>query len=184
MSNVRHPVTPSTLTDMHAAFESALSDERFHGYGPKAIPHQLDQEVEQLTEAYLSAEASDRELVACLPDTAASVLLAFAERQAALAVRENSKEVLFLSVVAIGLAAEMAADNRKGVSVLPLPWHSASLLGASPKEVFRQAAGRLPTVGRQALLAFCSREAEDQTLACMGYEASTDDGGFRYVRTW
>ncbi len=175
---------PSTFTDALIGLEAAASSKLFHGYGPRPIPHELDGQVEQFIDAYLSAAPDERTLLESLPDFAASVLLAFAERRAAFAIRMKSKQLLLHSVVAVGLAAEIGDDDREGMLVMPLPWHSAELLGVDPAEVFKHAAAILPETGTRALLAFSQRLPEDRTLSCMGYEAGSDEGGFRYVRTW
>lgn len=173
-----------TFTEALATLESEISSNLFHGYGPRAIPHELDGKLERFVEAYLEAAQSEHELLSCLPRDATDVLLAFAERQAAHAIRAKSQELLVRSLVALGLAAEIADDERECMSVLPLPWHSAKVLAGKPKVIFEQASVLLPATGRQALLAFCQRAPEDQTLSCMGYVAGSDQGGFRYVRTW
>ncbi|HCN76762.1 MAG TPA: hypothetical protein DIT13_06160 [Verrucomicrobiales bacterium] len=165
-------------------FESAVSSTQFHGYGPRPIPHDLDGAVDRFIDAYLSATHEERRLLECLPTNAASVLLAFAERQATLAVRVKSKELLVRALIAVGLSAEIRADEREGMMILPLPWHSAQFLDYNPADVFKQAATVLPAVGAQALVSFSQRSPDDQTLDCMGYRTGSDEGGFRYVRTW
>ena len=175
---------PLSFIDALASLENEISIGLFQGYGPLEIPHELDHKIEQLIGSFLAAKHSERELLSSLPGDASNVLLAFAERQAAHAIRANSQEPLVRSLIAVGLAAEVADDGRAGISVLPLPWHSAHLLASEPKLVFERASTLLPAKGKQALLAFCQRAPEDQTLRCMGYVAGSDQGGFRYVRTW
>ena len=175
---------PASFIEALTTLENEISSELFHGYGPLVIPHELDHRIEQFIDRYLAATNTERELLKTLPRDASHVLLAFAERQAAHAIRASSQEPLVRSLIAVGLAAEVADDGREGMSVLPLPWHSAELLASEPKVVFEQASALLPAKGTQALLAFCRRAPEDQTLCCMGYVAGSDQGGFRYVRTW
>ena len=175
---------PPTLTEELASLETAVSNKLFHGYGPRPIPDDLDQRLGQFVATYLSSSLDEQALLKCLPRETADVLLAFAERQAALAVRMKSHHTLTQSLVALGLAAEINNDESQSMSVFPLPWHAAKQLAAEPKIAFTQASSLLPQIGRLALLSFCQRTPEDQTLSCMGYVAGSEDGGFRYVRTW
>jgi hypothetical protein len=166
------------------ALDQAISAEKFNGYLPLTIPHDLDAIPGQFVGSYSRADIVDRELAPTLHRGADSVLLAFSERQAALAVRIQSQDILRLSVLAIGLASLVTNDERDGMLVMPLPWRTAELLRQEPKSVFVAAAETLPPVAQKALLAFANRDSEDQTLACMGYVEGSDGGGFRYVRTW
>lgn len=172
------------FTEALACFERAVSSTQFHGYGPRPIPHDLDRKVDQFIEACLSAAHDERQLLECLPMDAVSVLLAFAERQAALAVRAKSLELVVRALIAVSVSAEIRGDEREGMLILPLPWHSAELLGADPADVFKSAAAILPASGAAVLLGFSKRSRDDQTLDCMGYKTGSDEGGFRYVRTW
>lgn len=174
----------STFTDALAALEREISNKLFHGYGPRTIPHELDRSVERFVKAYLAADHTEHELLNCLPKEACPVLLAFAERQAAQAIRTKSQEPLAQSLIAAGLSVEISDDEQGAMLVLPLPWHCADMLTNKPKVLFKQASLLLPEKGRQALLDFCQRTPKDQTLSCMGYAAGADEDGFRYVRAW
>jgi hypothetical protein len=126
--------TDTQFVEAIDALDGAIKAKKFFGYGRLSIPHELDSIPEQLVRSYLTAEQSPRELLSVLPRDAASVLLAFSERQAALAVRVQSHDMLKLSVLAVGLAAIITDDERQGMLVMPLAWRTAELLGLKPKD--------------------------------------------------
>lgn len=148
------------------------------------IPHDLDRQIAAVIELYRAADPSEQPLLLCLQAQAASIFLAFAERQASLAVRTHSTAALTAAVIAIGLAAAIVDDSREGLLVMPLPWRAAALLGIDAKQLFSHCAALVPEAGAKALITWTSRAPENQTLACMGYVEAADAGGFRFQRTW
>jgi hypothetical protein len=174
----------SQFVEAMDALDGAIKAKKFHGYLRLPIPHELDAIPEQLVRSCLTAEQSQWELLPALTRDAASVLLALSERQATLAVRVQSQDILTLSILAVGLAAIITDDEREGMLVMPLAWHTAGLLGLEPKDVFAMTAAGLPLAGRRGLSAFASRKPQDQTLKCMGYIEGADADGFRYIRNW
>ncbi|MGE0482692.1 MAG: hypothetical protein AB7Q81_00985 [Gammaproteobacteria bacterium] len=153
-------------------------------YLPRPLPDGLDELVCRIVRAYRESEPDDQALLSCLPDIAGSVLLAFAERWAAVAVRTQRLGALHEAAMAVGLAASLRGDEREGMLVMPLLWHAAATLGVHQAHLFSSVAGELPPAGAGALRAFVARKPEDQTLECMGYCVGADEQGFRYVRTW
>lgn len=170
------------LTDLADRMDAAIRDGVYDGYGPRPIPHPLDEPVEALLRSVRTAGASANELLSCIDNGFADVLLCYAERFSAMAVRRNSLETLELALFALGLANH--GDYREKLLVMPLPWRSAELLGHDPRHTFERVAAELPNAGREALLGFARRQPADQTLAVMGYIESADQDGFRYQRTW
>ncbi|MFO0812628.1 MAG: hypothetical protein U0796_05385 [Gemmatales bacterium] len=154
----------------------------YDGYGPRPIPHPLDESVEALLRTARDAGPSAAEFLGCMDGGLASVLLCYAERSAALAVRRASLETLELALLALGLADP--DDDREKLLVMPLPWRSAELLGHDPRCTFERVAAELTNAGREDLLGFTRRRAAEQTLSAMGYIEGTDHDGFRYHRTW
>ena len=137
-----------------------------------------------LIDWFLGSDEPEQSLLSCLPPRASSILLAFAERRATLAVRTRSSGALSASVVAIGLAAAVSDDERECMLVMPLPWRAAAMLGAHQSHLFTSNAVKVPQAGSRALLAFVGRTPEDQTLESMGYTEGRDSDGFRFERTW
>src|SRR5881394_996819 len=73
-------------------------------YGPRPIPHPLDERVETLLRAIRLEGPTGGDVIACLDKVVGWVLLAYAEREAALAVRQSSQATLELAILALGLA--------------------------------------------------------------------------------
>jgi hypothetical protein len=162
--------------------EAATRSGEYDGYGPRPIPHPLDEPVEILLRAIRRDGPTGGEIISCLDEEVGWVLLAYAERAAALAVRLGSLLVLELAIVGLGLA--QPGDYRDKLVVMPLPWRSTELLGESPHAIYAQIAAELPEPGRRDLLSFAQRSPPDQTLSVMGYREGADQDGFRYVRLW
>lgn len=173
-----------SFVDILAELERDLSTGVYSGYLPKRIPDPLDAKIAIFIDWFLDSDELEQGLLSCLPANASEVLLVFAERQAALAVRSSSMRALPASAVAIGMAAAIADDEREGMLVMPLPWRAAAMLGVHQAHLFASNASKVPGKGAQALLAFVSRKPEDQSLDCMGYREGSDADGFRFERTW
>src|SRR5262249_46769613 len=97
------------------------------GYLNRPIPVARDTEIRDLL-----ATASPQALATVLDQSHASVLQAFAERMAALAVRRHDPDVLRDGIRAVAAAFEVADDEREVLLVLPLLWRSAELLELDP----------------------------------------------------
>jgi len=144
------------------------------------IPHPRDEPVEALLRAYRADPQSDGAWV--YADSEVQwVLLSYAERMAALAVRLRSQPVLELAVLALGLVRPW--DGREKLIVLPTPWRSAEILGVDARSLFERIAAEVPEPGRSDLIEFARRAPHAQSLSCMGYREGTDQDGFIYVRT-
>jgi hypothetical protein len=170
------------LYDAADRLDAAIRAHEYDGYGPRPIPHPLDEPVGALLRAVRSAGPTSAEVLGCMTRGLANVLLGYAERAAALAVRRASVEVLELDVFALGLAEP--GDLREKLLVMPLPWRSAELLGHDPRSTFERVAAELPNAHRGDLLTFSQRRPADQTLSAMGYSEGADQDGFRYHRDW
>ncbi|MFZ5722214.1 MAG: hypothetical protein ACOY33_00990 [Pseudomonadota bacterium] len=149
----------------------------YRGYGAKPLPDALDFEV---LNSLIDAKLNDKGKVSISQSrTADSVLEAFAERAASLAVR--TKEDLWIrNGVAALCVTSAVSDRREAEIVLCLLHDAAKRLGLSPREIF--------SVGiflkRDLIESFLSRDEEDKSLSAMGYVAGADEDGFRYVRSW
>lgn len=145
------------------------------GYGDWPLPCARDEELGALMRVLrepgeLPAEARH-----------VPVLLAFAERMAALARREASPDHLRIGLAAARLAGGIG-DQRETLLVLPLLWRSADVLGLDAEAEFRTAART--GNGGEVLLEFSDRGPEDRTVEAMGYVEVDDEFGFHYERTW
>lgn len=157
----------------------------YRGYTARPIPDSLDTAPAHLCR--LVAEGRGAEVIEWLRTVDgdnAAVLLAFAERTAALAVRTHSDASLHESLLALGLSMQVGDDSREGLLVMPLPWHAAAAIRLDPAAVFERAAAALGGPAGEGLRQWTRRKPEDQSLECMGYVTAEDSEGFRYRRTW
>lgn len=142
------------------------------GYLDWPLPSTRDTEIGELLATRPAPE---------LGESSGRVLLVFAERMAALAVRDRDPDTLRRGLRAAAVAAEVESDSRGVVLVLPTLWHSAGLLGLDRAAEFTAFADQ---TGGELVAGFAGRRPEDQTLECMGYVEVDDADGFRYQRTW
>ena len=171
----------SLLSELDEAVDAGC----FNGFGPREIPHALDDLCGRFVRSYLSADYSERELVGATGQSLPLVLRAYSERMASLAVRESSPSRLDESLLSAGLAIVIGGElTREDMLVHCLPWRAAHLLGLSPAKVFVDAAASLPDPGRSGLIAWTHRSARHQALGAMGYEEGSDADGFRFSRIW
>jgi hypothetical protein len=156
-----------------------------HGYGPQPIPVERDSQIAELLESYVSAPEGERDdFRGRLGERHVSVLWAFAERMASLAVREGSAQPLRQSLLALALAGDRH-DVREGIMILPLVYRSAELLGVEPAPLFAEAARMSDGVEMtEAIETFPARGPADRRLSAFDFVESTDADGFRYAATW
>jgi hypothetical protein len=154
------------------------------GYGTWPIPHALDQKIGSLIENWCELPREDREREATtISEEQAAVLRAFSERMATLAVRNSDQHLLILGLLALGIDGG-SVDWREDTLILSLHLDAAKKVGVAPDNVFCEAGKLLPGRVSEVLTGFLNRSPEDQSLETMGYEESSDEGGFRYRRTW
>jgi hypothetical protein len=161
-----------------------LSSDHNCGYGPLPIPQERDELITKLIRAWMSLDdASRKESVCEITERQVPVLLAYSERMASLAVRENNGDLLVLGLIAIGLDG-WRYDWRENLIILALHYDAAKRLGISPEIIFGKAFAFLSERFVDALAVFLRRRTRDKSLEAMGYIAGADDQGFRYMRTW
>jgi hypothetical protein len=142
----------------------------------------LDAEIAQLVRQFaVSSEAQRGAIEAELTDEHSFGFLVFAERMAALAVRENSVDRLRDGLLSIAME-QFRFDLREDLMVMSLLYNSAKKIGADPDAVFMSVCPAVaPQVARE-LQKFVSRPAELKSIAAMGYREIDDAAGFRYDR--
>ncbi len=152
------------------------------GYGTDRLPNRRDLEIAGLI-TRVHGVSEFRAVSHELSKDHATVLSAFAERMASLAVRERSASFLWDCLRAEQLALRIAGDSRDTLPVLSLAYRAAQLLGLDPEVEFAEAA-----YGPESpveFTTFCSRDADDRSLSSMGYIEDDDpDLGFRFSRVW
>jgi hypothetical protein len=156
-----------------------LDPSQNEGYLDERLPSARDREILDLISG-AGKNGRLRELSAHLSGNHVPVLLAFAERMAALAVRNRDPEMIRRGLLAACLTFAVG-DRRDALLVLPLLWRSAERLLLDPASEFAAVSDDL---GCDELSQFARRDPEDRSIESMGYVESQDDDGFRYERTW
>lgn len=154
------------------------------GYGCWSIPHLRDDEIASFLCAWIALEAENRRVISqAIDDNQRPTLLAFSERMASRSVRERDDKWIVLGIVSLGVD-DWRLDYRDNVPLLCLHYHACQQISVSPDWVFSSAASVLSPRVQAGLISFLERSPEDKSLSAMGYEESSDAGGFRYKRTW
>lgn len=118
-------------------FDRAEREKVWHGYGPRGIPSPEDGRLGKLVRVLrFASEAEQREALVRLSALQRDVLVAWAERAAALAIRRRDPSLAESAAAALGLVSIDHADRREVLLVMPLPWHAAEVLGAVAAGVF------------------------------------------------
>ena len=159
-----------------------LDSEYVHGYGPSALPNEIDEEVERLVNLSLAAPDADG-VLADLTQTHGMVLLAFAERMSSLAIRERRLDVVSKGMEALRIASGVVYEKEL-LPILALLHNSAMKLGADWSRMIPVTPGFEETRFNVFCESFLSRSAADSSIEAMGFIEGEDDGGFRYLRTW
>lgn len=164
--------------------EDWLRVESAEGYGPSPIPHDRDGWIDFMLRIWLALDDSSKK-AAILPLTEqhSSVLQAYSERMASLAVRNHDREHLFFGLLALGLD-DWRFDYRENLLALCLLYDAALRIGVCPDDVFEEAARLLPENAAKGLRAYLRRDERGKSLEVMGYVVGSDADGFRYKRTW
>jgi hypothetical protein len=151
-------------------------------YLPKPIPTERDNEILQVLVSCIADNSVARFSQALKPGHA-SVLQAYAERMASMAVRNRNPETLRMGLFALLLGCR-EPDNREMLTIFPLFLDAAQILGISSSgliEPVRIIAGDT-LIG--PFMKFLNRSDENKSLRVMGYDKSADQDGFRYIRNW
>lgn len=165
--------------DLRNIFNSLIDDEHMD-YSSQPIPYELDYVVSDLVNLYKSLSPVEREIVYSLASERNSyTLLAFAERMAALAVREKSRERLLDGLLSL-IIENYNADWRDNVTKLAPLYHSAVKIGIDPQSLFTEAASYGNNEVAEVIRDFSQREPEDRSIEAFGYKETYESDGFRY----
>jgi hypothetical protein len=152
------------------------------GYGSLPIPCYRDRELKDLV-SELSREENVEGSAQLLSRKHSSVLGAYAERMASLAIRTKSVEILQSGLDALGLTLDITADVKDVQPPLSLLLRACQLIGIDPLIEFADLSS-ISSAGASAVRTFMCRDTRDQLISSMGYIESHDDDGFRFERTW
>jgi hypothetical protein len=168
---------------MDASALSVLDPANNEGYGSARLPCGRDDEIAKLVRQIQGLEDFD-DAKRALSEEHGTVLSAFAERMASLAVRATSLKALREGLSAEQLALAVVGDYRDSLPVLSLLFRATEILGEEPTVEFVAAAVLANPPDNRPLLDFLMRDDEDRSLVSMGYIEDHDGEGFRFKRTW
>ncbi len=173
MTNIKNIIN-SLLVLFKLALESA--------YYKQTIPSEIDEGIGKILLSLSSIRPSEVGLMSdSITGDNARVLGLYAERMASLAVRENSVKKVKLGLIALLINAQ-TEDSRDALLVLSLLYDAASKTSDNPKQVFSEAASVIG--GEKFLNDFLMRSDEDKSIEAMGYQESSNEEGFLYIRDW
>jgi hypothetical protein len=156
---------------------------RFTAYGKAPFPDPRDEELDQFVD---EVERGGPPAVKATSERASEqgrgVLGAYAGRAATRAVREKDPKRLLQALVALVLSG-LGHNSRDALTRMPLIEDAAGRLGVQLPHLIEDAADVVGHPGSVSLVSWLARQPEDRTLESMGYEAGSDESGFRYQYT-
>lgn len=159
-----------------------LGSDNTNGYLHFPLPSPVDEEVELLVTAVVEQD-HESDLLLQMNQSHGYLLLAFAERMAALAIRRDSADLLRTPAAALAIASKLI-DFRDVLIVLSLVANSATRLGVDLPTLFPTSVLKSTDELRPSVDGFMKRSVRDRSIQAMGYIEDEDEGGFRYRRTW
>lgn len=169
--------------DLKNTLDRLIDDEHLD-YASQPIPCELDYVMGNLVNLYKRLSPEKRETVQSLTSERNSyTLLAFAERMAALGVREGSRERLLDGLLAL-IIENYNADWRDNLTKLAPLYHSAVKIGIDPQGLFMEAASYGNNEVAEVIREFPQREPEDRSIEAFGYKEFHEIDGFRYKWGW
>ena len=152
-------------------------------YWASAIPCPLDFEIAAVADAYAAADSEERKAMrGRIQPGRPWAFLGFAERMAALAVRERKEERIAQGLLGMVLEG-FRHDPRENILVLSLLHHSAEKLGADARALFERAAALADESAARHLRDFVNRSPELKRIEVMGFREKVTKQGFAYERT-
>jgi len=168
----------SELSSILALLTQAVDKE----YYSHPIPSKIDDKInESLAKFKLYDQEQVNSILEGIVGDNARVLGLFAERMASLAVRESNINRVRHGLLGLIIYSH-TVDPRDVLLVLSLLHDAIVKLGEDPKEIFLEF--RSLTGDENFLDKFIARNDEDKSIDEMGYEESSNEGGFLYKRTW
>jgi len=163
---------------------SSLGTERTAGYLAFPLPNPIDVEILKIIDSYIGANDYSRNLLRqeFLRQRQGDALLAFSERMAILAVRENNPQRIFEGLIA-HVIEDIRWDYRENLLILVLLYHSAVKIGVDPVALFEKAAGFATPKTVQFLHEYILKGEKD-IMKMGGYSEVMRPDGFWYERNW
>jgi hypothetical protein len=144
------------------------------------LPSELDEKIREFVHVYLQASPAERKLILSrVNETHSFKFIIFAERAAALGVREQSRQRLLEGLVAL-LIEGFKFDMRDTLKRFAPLYHSATKIGVDPADLFNEAASYADNEVARTMTEFPSRKPEDRGLSAFLYKEVNAPDGFRY----
>lgn len=154
------------------------------GYGLQPIPSEVDHEITDLINVFIQANPANREMILSKFDEEhAFTFIAYSERMAALAVRQQSSQIILKGLIAL-IIDGFKYNPLESLTILSLHYHSAEKIGVNPASLFDEAAKYADDKVATMISRFITRSPEDKSLEAMGYEEMQASNGFKYQRNW
>jgi hypothetical protein len=156
------------------------SQTRYAGYGLAPFPDPRDAEINFYVAGVRSVGAE--EVAAALEEVSArgrQVLLAYAERSASIAVRNNVPDRLVRALIALVIGG-LTQNALEALMRTALVEDAARRLGTDPSDIFGEATELVGEVGGFALKLWLARRPEDRTPEVMGFKATGEGLSFQY----
>lgn len=164
-----------------------LETENFKSYPDGAtvyfhsqLPCDFDYVLGKAIDRYIIEEPEEvRRLWACSIFAGAHEYFgAYATRNAMIAVRTDSVDLLIKAIIAASIEMLGIDDYRLSFITLSLVHHSAVLLGTDVESVFQRA--EVYSVARGGLTGFLDRSEHDRSIQAMGYQQGDSPAGIIY----
>jgi len=156
------------------------SEARYAGYGLAPFPDPRDAEINFYVAGVRAGAAEEvRAALTEVSERGRQVLVAYAERSASIAVRNNVPDRLVRASIALVIGG-LTQNALEALMRMALVEDAARRLGAEPAGILAQAAGLVGEMGGFALKLWLGRRPEDRTPECMGFRATGEGLNFRY----
>lgn len=162
-----------------------LSSPAANGYLKQELPCELDSLATSIVTDYIHGSENERSFIRSSFNVDQSFgWLAYAERLASLALKENSKQNILYGLVALVIEG-FKLDARENILILSLLNNSATKLGVDPTIIFNEASRIAPPSIASYLHDFSNRILEKKNIETMRYqEKECEKGPLLYVRNW
>ncbi len=156
------------------------SQSRYAGYGLAPFPDPRDAEINFYVAGVRSVGADEVQVaLAEVSERGRQVLVAYAERSATIAVRNEVPDRLVRALVALVIGG-LANNALEALMRAALVEDAARRLGAEAVDVFTAAADLVGEPGAFALKLWLARRPEDRTPEVMGFAVAGQGLTFRY----
>ncbi len=156
------------------------TQDRYAGYGLAPFPDPRDAEINFYVAGVRAA--GDEEVRAALAEVSVrgrQVLLAYAERSATIAIRNNVPDRLIRALIALVIGG-LTQNALEALMRTALVEDAARRLGSDPADLFAEAADLVGDIGAFSLKLWLGRRPEDRTPEVMGFKVTGEGLTFRY----